>query len=88
MTNVLCWPLEEAVVRLEAEGFRVELEEAKPRKERPAGQRRVVRQAAEGLRVELSEAKPRKERPAGQRRVVRQEEKDGVCRLTWSNFKA
>ena len=60
MTNVLCWPLEEAVARLEAEGFQVELEEAKPRKERPAGQRRVVRQAAE----------------------------DGVCRLTWSNFKA
>jgi hypothetical protein len=60
LTNVLCWPLEEAVARLEAEGFRMELEEAKPRKERPAGQRRVVRQAAE----------------------------DGVCRLTWSNFKA
>ena len=54
------YPPEEAVARLEAEGFRVELEEAKPRKERPAGQRRVVRQAAE----------------------------DGVCRLTWSNFKA
>lgn len=47
MTNVLCWPLEEAVSRLEAEGFRVELTEAKPRKETPAGQRRVVRQAAE-----------------------------------------
>ena len=60
MTNVLCWPLDEAVARL----------------------------AVEGVRVELSEAKPRKERPAGQRRVVRQEEKDGVCRLTWSNFKA
>ena len=60
MTNVLCWPLEEAVARLEAEG----------------------------MRVELSEAKPRKETPAGQRRVIRQEEKAGVCRLTWSNFKA
>ena len=60
MTNVLCWPLEEAVARLEAEGFLVELEEAKPRKERPAGQRRVVRQV----------------------------EQEGVCRLTWSNFKA
>ena len=47
MTNVLCWPLEEAVSRLEAEGYRVELTEAKPRKETPAGQRRVVRQAAE-----------------------------------------
>ena len=44
---MLCWPLEEAVARMEAEGFRVELEEAKPRKERPAGQRRVVRQVAE-----------------------------------------
>ena len=60
MTNVLCWPLEEAVERLEAEGFRVELLEAKPRKEQSAGQRRVVRQAEEA----------------------------GVCRLTWSNFKA
>lgn len=60
MTNVLCWPLEEAVARLEAEGVRVELEEAKPRKETSAGQRRVVRQVAQ----------------------------DGVCRLTWSNFKA
>ena len=59
MTNVLCWPLDEAVARL----------------------------AAEGLRVELSEAKPRKERPAGQRRVVRQIGEDGLCRLTWSNFK-
>ena len=57
---MLCWPLEEAVSRLEAEGFRVELTEAKPRKETPAGQRRVVRKAAE----------------------------DGVCRLTWANFKA
>lgn len=45
MTNVLLWPLEEAVERLAAEGFSVELAEAKPRKERPAGQRRVVRQA-------------------------------------------
>ena len=44
MTNVLCWPLAEAVAQLEAEGVRVELSEAKPRKERPAGQRRVVRQ--------------------------------------------
>ena len=44
MTKVLCWPLDEAVARLEAEGVRVELTEAKPRKERPAGQRRVVRQ--------------------------------------------
>ncbi len=59
MTNVLCWPLTEAVQRLEAEGYR----------------------------VELCEAKPRKERSAGQRRVVRQIEEDGVCRLTWSNFK-
>ena len=58
--NVLCWPLDEAVAWL----------------------------AAEGYRVELQEAKPRKERPAGQRRVVRQEEGEGVCRLTWSNFKA
>ena len=48
----------------------------------------MARLEAEGFRVELEEAKPRKERPAGQRRVVRQEEKDGVCRLTWSNFKA
>lgn len=60
MTNVLCWPLEEAVARL----------------------------AAEGVSVELLEAKSRKERPAGQRRVVRQVQEDGVCRLTWSNFKA
>ena len=59
MTNVLCWPLDEAVAQL----------------------------WSEGVQVELSEAKPRKERPAGQRRVVRQEEKYGVCRLTWSNFK-
>ena len=45
--------------------------------------------AAEGVHVELLEAKPRKERPAGQRRVVRQQAKEGgVCRLTWSNFKA
>ena len=57
---MLCWPLEEAVARLAAEGYRVELLEAKPRKETPAGQRRVVRQA----------------------------EAEGVCRLTWSNFKA
>ncbi len=47
MTNVLCWPLDEAVARLEAEGYRVELQEVKPRKERPAGQRRVVRQVRE-----------------------------------------
>ena len=60
MTNVLCWPLQEAVARLEAEGMQVELYEAKPRKETPAGQRRVIRQVEEG----------------------------GVCRLTWSNFKA
>ena len=60
MTKVLCWPLEEAVAKLEAEGVRVELCEAKPRKQTPAGQRRVVRQQAE----------------------------DGVCRLTWYNFKA
>ena len=59
MTNVLCWPLDEALAQLESEG----------------------------VRVELTEAKPRKERPAGQRRVVRQEEGDGVCCLTWSNFK-
>ena len=60
MTNVLCWPLEEAVARLEREGCTVELVEAKPRKHTPDGQRRVVRQTEEG----------------------------GVCRLTWSNFKA
>ena len=60
MTNVLCWPLDEAVERLKAEGFR----------------------------IELCEAKPRKERPAGQQRVVRQTEREGVCRLTWSNFNA
>ena len=60
MTNVLCWPLDRAVTQLEAEGFR----------------------------LALCEAKPRKERPAGQRRVIRQQEKDGLCRLTWSNFKA
>ena len=59
MTNVLCWPLDRAVAQM----------------------------AAEGVRVELLEAKPRKERPAGQRRVVRQTEEDGLCRLTWSNFK-
>ena len=47
MTNVLCWPLEEAVARLTAEGYRVELTEAKPRKQTPAGQRRVVRQVEE-----------------------------------------
>ena len=57
---MLCWPLDEAVARL----------------------------TAEGVQVELTEAKPRKETPAGQRRVVRQVEGDGVCRLTWSNFKA
>ena len=57
---MLCWPLDEALAQLESEGVRVELTEAKPRKERPAGQRRVVRQVAE----------------------------EGVCRLTWSNFKA
>ena len=60
MTNVLCWPLDRAVAQLETEGFR----------------------------LALCEAKPRKERPAGQRRVIRQQEKDGLCRLTWSNFKA
>ena len=60
MTNVLCWPLDRAVAQLEAEGFR----------------------------LALCEAKPQKERPAGQRRVIRQQEKDGLCRLTWSNFKA
>lgn len=43
---------------------------------------------AEGFRLTLCEVKPRKERPAGQRRVIRQQEKDGLCRLTWSNFKA
>ena len=48
----------------------------------------MARLEAEGFRVELEEAKPRKERPAGQRRVVRQVEQEGVCRLTWSNFKA
>ena len=57
---MLCWPLDRAVAQLEAEGFR----------------------------LTLCEAKPRKERPAGQRRVIRQQEKDGLCRLTWSNFKA
>ena len=60
MTNVLNWPLTEAVERLKAEGCEVELMEAKPRKEQPAGQRRVIRQTVES----------------------------GVCRLTWSNFKA
>ena len=60
MTNVLCWPLDKAVAQLEAEG----------------------------VRVELMEAKPRKETPAGQRRVIRQTEGEGICRLTWSNFKA
>jgi len=60
LTNVLCWPLEEALARLEAEEVRVELSEAKPRKETPAKVRRVIRQVEEG----------------------------GVCRLTWSNFKA
>ena len=60
MTNVLCWPLDKAVTRLEEEGYR----------------------------VALLEAKPRKERPVGQRRVIRQREEDGLCRLTWSNFKA
>ena len=59
MTKVLCWPLEEAVAKLEAEG----------------------------VRVELCEAKPRKQTSAGQRRVVRQTEGEGLCRLTWSNFK-
>ena len=48
----------------------------------------LARLKAEGVQVELCEAKPRKERPAGQRRVVRQVEQEGVCRLTWSNFKA
>ena len=48
----------------------------------------MARLEAESFRVELEEAKPRKERPAGQRRVVRQTAEDGVCRLTWSNFKA
>ena len=47
MTNVLCWPLEEAVLRLETEGFSVELLEAKPRKGTPPGQKRVVRQTEE-----------------------------------------
>ena len=47
MTNVLCWPLEEAVARMESEGFHVELLEVKPRKETPSGQRRVVRQDQE-----------------------------------------
>lgn len=57
---MLNWPLTEAVERLKAEGCEVELMEAKPRKEQPAGQRRVIRQTVES----------------------------GVCRLTWSNFKA
>ena len=35
------------MVQLEAEGVRVELEEAKPRKETSAGQRWVVRQVAQ-----------------------------------------
>ncbi len=48
MTNVLCWPLQEAVARMEAEGFTVELTEARPRKDPPAGQKRVIRQQAEG----------------------------------------
>ena len=54
MTNVLCWPVDEAVARLQAEGFRVELSEAKPRKQTPAGQRRVVRQKAEGVVCHLT----------------------------------
>jgi len=33
---------------LESEGLQVALEEAKPRKEQPIGQRRVVRQVMEG----------------------------------------
>ncbi len=33
---------------MEAEGFTVELTEARPRKDPPAGQKRVIRQQAEG----------------------------------------
>ena len=51
---MLCWPVDEAVARLQAEGFRVELSEAKPRKQTPAGQRRVVRQKAEGVVCRLT----------------------------------
>ncbi len=59
MTNVLCWPLEEAVLRLEAEGFSVETEEAKPWKQTPPGQKRVVRQTEEngGIRLTWSNFK-------------------------------
>ena len=59
MTNVLCWPLDEAVARLEAEGIQVELHEAKPRKEASAGQRRVIRQEekADGFRLTWSNFK-------------------------------
>ena len=59
MTNVLCWPLDRAVAQLEAEGFRLALCEAKPRKERPAGQRRVIRQEekADGCRLTWSNFK-------------------------------
>ena len=48
----------------------------------------MARLEAEGFQIELVEAKPRKERPIGQRRVIRQTEAAGLCRLTWSNFKA
>ena len=54
MTNVLCWPLDEAVAQMEAEGFLVELLEARPRKERPAGQKRVIRQQEEDGRCRLT----------------------------------
>ena len=56
---MLCWPLDEAVARLEAEGMQVELHEAKPRKETPAGQRRVIRQEekADGCRLTWSNFK-------------------------------
>ena len=54
----------------------------------PAVSQNVAQLEAEGFRVELMEARPRKDQPAGQRRVVRQTQAEGVCRLTWSNFKA
>ena len=47
------------MARLEAVGIQVELHEAKPRKETPAGQRRVIRQEekADGCRLTWSNFK-------------------------------
>ncbi|MBQ6953371.1 MAG: hypothetical protein IJP81_05635 [Bacteroidales bacterium] len=44
MTNVLCWPVEEACERLKSEGVCVELIETRPKRETVAQVRRVVRQ--------------------------------------------